>query len=50
VKAVCVKQRGGDEWELDFRFAKEIARFDDLPHGPMTSPAQQYIDDPEEDS
>jgi replicative DNA helicase len=50
VKAVCVKQRGGDEWELDFRFAKEIARFDDLPHGPMTSPARQYIDDPEEDS
>lgn len=48
VKAVCVKQRGGGEWDLDLRFQQDISRFDDLPYGPMTSPARQYADDPPE--
>lgn len=44
VKAVCVKQRGGEEWELDFRFYKALSRFEDLPHGPMNSPSRQYVE------
>lgn len=45
VKVVCVKQRNGDEFELDLQFDKKISHFTDMPYGPMNSPGRQYVDD-----
>lgn len=43
VKAILVKQRNGEEGEIDLKFDRAHSRFEDLPHGPMTSPARQYV-------